>query len=209
MFKKSFMALSAMLLSVGAFAGTAASAVAASAPAVAASAATVVASDPGFFMSLFGFLAGLLLTWPAFIALVFLGILFEHNGARGWAVFAALVLAAVSYFFFHVALMSIAIGAGAYLAFGVVWSFWRYKRHAANVVEQYKDADKREKDIAIARLHPKAMLSTITAWIVIWPFSMVENVVGDLITAIQTLVSKIFRGVYHRIYDAAVGQLTK
>lgn len=209
MFKKSLVALSAMLLSIGAFASTAASAVAASAPTVAASAATVVASDPGFFMSLFGFLAGLLLTWPAFIALIFLGILFEHNGARGWAVFAALALAAVSYFFFHVGLMTIAISAGAYLVIGVVWSFWRYKRHASDVVEKFKDAMQRDKEIAIAKLHPKAMLSTITAWIVIWPFSAVENVVGDLITGLQALVSKIFRGVYHRIYDAAVGQLTK
>ncbi len=209
MFKKSLTALSTMLLSVGAFASTAASAVAASAPAAVASAASAAASDPGFIMSLVSFIAGFLLTWPAIIALIFLGILFEHNGARGWAVFAALALAAVSYFFFHVALMSIAIGAAGYLAIGVVWSFWRYKRHAADVVEKFKDAVQRDKDMAIARLHPTAMLSTITAWIVIWPFSAVENIAGDLITAIQTLVSKIFRGVYHRIYDTAVGQLTK
>jgi len=201
MFKKSLTGLSALLLSAGAFAGTAASA-----PAVAASAA---AADPGLFMAVFGFIGGLLLTWPAFIALILLGILFEHNGARSWAVFSALVLAAVSYFFFHVALMSIVIGAAVYLAIGVVWSFWRYKRHAADVVEKFKYAAKQDKDEALRRLHPKAMLSTITAWIVIWPFSAVENIVGDLITAIQTLVSKIFRGVYHRIYDAAVGQLTK
>jgi len=209
MFKKSLVALSAMLLSFGAFASTAASAVVASAPVVAASAATAAASDPGFFMAMFGFFGGLLLTWPAFIALVLLGILFEHNGARGWAVFSALALAGVSYFFFHVALLSIAIGTGVYLAIGVVWSFWRYKRHADDVVERFKDAMKQDKDDAIRRLHPKAMLSTITAWILIWPFSAVENVVGDLITALQLLVSKIFRGIYHRIFDSAVSKLTK
>jgi hypothetical protein len=36
---------------------------------------------------------------------------------------------------------------------------------------------------------------------------LVENFVGDIITGIQTLVQKIFRGIYHRIYDSAVAAL--
>lgn len=157
--------------------------------------------------ALVAFLAGFLLTWPALIVLVVLGILFEHNGARGWAVFTALAAAAVSYFFFNVSLATIAIGAVAYIAIGLVWSFWRYKRHAEKVVEQNKDETASTKERALAALHPKAMLGTITAWIMIWPFSMVENIVGDLINGIQLLVTKFFRGVYHKVYDSAVAAL--
>ena len=58
------------------------------------------------FETLFVFLSGMatayLLTWPALIVLLVLGILFEHNGARGWAVFTGLVAIATSYFFFAV-----------------------------------------------------------------------------------------------------------
>jgi len=198
-----------ILAAVAALTSASAFATAASAPAVAASAVPVVvtAAEVGFFSAAVAFAAGLLLTWPAFIVLVFLGILFEHNGARGWAVFTALAVAAVSYFFFSVSLLTIAIGAVGYIVIGLIWSFWRYKRHAQKVVEAHKGKNAQEKEYALRALHPKAMLATITAWIVIWPFSMVENVVGDVINFIQELVTKFFRGVYHRIYDSAVAAL--
>jgi len=202
---KNFLAAVAALTSVSAFA------TAASAPAIAASAPTAIvvasAAEVGFFSAALAFAAGLLLTWPAFIVLVFLGILFEHNGARGWAVFTALSVAAVSYFFFSVSLMTIAIGAVGYIVIGLIWSFWRYKRHAQRVVEEHKKSSAQEKEYALRALHPKAMLATITAWIVIWPFSLVENFVGDIINFIQDLVVRYFRGVYHRIYDSAVAAL--
>jgi phosphate/sulfate permease len=157
--------------------------------------------------ALFGFIGGFMLTWPALIVLLVLGILFEHNGARGWAVFSALVIAAVSYFMFHVSLSTILIGSVVYIVIGLVWSFYRYKRHADSVVAEYKNSDRATKERVLARLHPKEMLSTITAWIMIWPFSMVENFVGDIINAIQLLVTKFFRGVYHKVYESAVAAL--
>jgi hypothetical protein len=204
MFKKSLAALTAMLGASAAFAGTVAPAVAASAPVVG---AVTTAVEVGFFASLFAFAAGFLLTWPALIALIVLGILFEHNGARGWAVFAALVSMGVAYLFFNVSLIALGIGAVAYIAIGLFWSFWRYKRHAEKVVEANRDTSASNKERVLAQLHPKAMLGTITAWIMIWPFSMVENIVGDLINGIQLLVTKFFRGVYHKVYDSAVAAL--
>ena len=175
------------------------------ASAFAQAAAATGAAEVGFFAAIGLFIAG----WGVaiLVGLALLGILFEHNGARGWAVFTALIVAAVAYISFHVSLLMIAIGAVGYIAVGLAWSFWRYKRHAANVVEQNREANASTKERALALLHPKAMLGTITAWIMIWPFSMVENIVGDLITAIQMLVTKFFRGVYHKVYESAVQAL--
>lgn len=154
-----------------------------------------------------GFIVGYMVSWPALVVLLLLGVIFEHNEAHGWAVFTALVTMAVSYFFFGIPLLTVlAYGAG-YVVVGLIWSFYRYKRHAGDMVEKYKNADSSTKNSVIRDLHPKAMLGTITSWIIIWPFSMIENVVGDLITGIQTLVQKVFRGIYHRIYDSAVKQL--
>ena len=156
---------------------------------------------------MFAFIAGIALTWPALLGLLVLGIVFEHNAARGWAVFTAIISMVVAYFFFNVSLLVLAGSAAGYLAIGLVWSFYRYKRHAANVVLANMAASVREKEEALRKLHPKAMLSTITAWITIWPFSLIENFVGDLITAINSLVTKWFRSIYHRIYDSAVSAL--
>lgn len=159
--------------------------------------------------AMFAFFAGVLLSWPAIVAFVLFGILFEHYHHRGWAVFTALVVAAISYFYFAIPLSTILIGTAVYIGIGLVWSFWRYKRHADKVVAETKDKNASAKQFALDKLHPKAMLPTITAWIIIWPFSMVENLVGDIINVIQQLVEKIFRGVYHRIYIKAVAALTQ
>ncbi len=203
MFKKSLAALAALLGVSAAFAQAAAPAVAASA-----AVATTAAAEVGFFAAIGGFLAGFLLTWPALIAIVFFGILAEHNDGRGFAVFLALLGAGVAFFFFNMSLIALAMYVVGYIVIGLVWSWYRYKRHAADVVEKHQNSNDSTKERALQELHPKAMLGTITAWIMVWPFSLVENFVGDLINAIQSLVSKFFRGVYHKIYDSAVAALT-
>lgn len=177
--------------------------------AVAASAAVATATSSaasvGFFAAAAGFVAG----WAVLILVVLfvLGIFSEHNDSRGWSIFFMLIAAGVAYLAFSLSWTMLAVYAGGYLVIGLFWSFWRYKRHAEKVVEQHKNADAREKQFALARLHPKEMLGTITAWIMVWPFSFIENMVGDLINGIQMLITKVFRGIYHRIYDAAVAAL--
>jgi len=196
MFKNVFTALAAMLGASAAFAQ-------AVAPAVVPSA--VGAAELGLFATISMFIAG----WAVLILVVlaFFGIIAEHNDSRGWSIFWMILAAVVAYFAFNVSLMSLIIGAVAYVIIGLFWSFWRYKRHASRIVEKFRTATPVEKERALKALHPKEMLSTITAWIMIWPFSMVENMIGDLITGIQMLVTKFFRGVYHKVYDSAVAAL--
>jgi hypothetical protein len=154
-----------------------------------------------------GFIAGVMLTWPALIVLLVLGVLFEHNDAHGWAVFIALITAVVLFFFFSVPLLTLTIGAVVYVAAGLLWSFWRYKRHVADVIEEYKDAQQHLKTHALEYLSPKAMLSTITSWIIVWPFSIIDSLVFDIIDGIQILVKKVFHGVYNKIYESAISAL--
>lgn len=151
-------------------------------------------------------LSAYLLTWPAFIGLLILGIFFEHAGARGWAVFTGIVTMLVSYFFFDVGLETIAYCAIAYVAVGVVWSFWRYKVFVDESVAKIKEsgASGHRKGLMIETIAPHRNLDTITAWIIIWPFSAVENILGDIITMVQALVSDVFKGVYHKIYTNRV-----
>ena len=194
MFKNFFAAFGAL--------GASAAFAQASAPVTA---VTVSAAEVGFFAGLMGFIAG----WGIFflVALALLGIFAEHGNSRGWSIFWLLLAAGVAWITFNISLTMLAIGAVGYVVIGLFWSFWRYKRHATKVVEKNQGATSQEKERALRDLHPKQMLGTITAWILIWPFSMIENVVGDLLTAIQMLVTKFFRGVYHRVYDSAVAAL--
>ena len=152
-----------------------------------------------------GLATGYLLTWPTLITLAVLGILFEHNNVRGFAVFTAIVSAVLAFFFFDISLKNLAIGSAVYLVIGVLWSFWRYKRHADKAVEEIKQmTDDAYRKYAIKALHPSQMIDTFVAWIIVWPFSLVENLTADIINGIQRLVTTAFKSVYNKIYTSAI-----
>lgn len=148
------------------------------------------------------FAATWFISWPALVAFCLFGIWSEHSESRGFAVFWALVAAVSAYFYFNIPLVDIGFYALAYLVLGVVWSFYRYKRFIVAKVETLNEMNYRLE--SISQYHPTKMLDTITAWIIIWPFSLLENLCGDIINGIETLVKKVFKGVYNRIYESAI-----
>lgn len=155
------------------------------------------------------FMSAYLLTWP-FLAVLFLaGIFFEHTRCHGWAVFTGILAIVVGYFYLDISVTTLVKWSIGYLVVGVVWSFWRYNSFVSESVKAINESGSvgvylREKVEALA---PGKNLNLITTWILIWPFSAVEHIVGDLITFIQTLVTKVFRSVYAKIYTAQIGSL--
>lgn len=155
---------------------------------------------------------GFLVSGPALIVLIVFGVLFEHNSWRGFAVFTAIVSAIVAFFYYKIPLLTIAEGAAIYLVVGLLWSFYRYKRFVTKAVDKARErgsVSQSAKDQLAHELHPTRNLPTITAWIIIWPYSAIDNILGDVINAIEILVKKIFRGVYTKIYEAAMSSLSK
>jgi hypothetical protein len=146
------------------------------------------------------FILGWALSWPGLIALLVLGTIFEANEAHGWAMFMGVVSAVIAYFFFAIPLTTLLAYAAGYVAVGFVWSFWRYKRHKDKIVEEYSGRSLEARKLAVERLQPSRMLDKITTWVLIWPFSMFENVLGDFIKIVQTFITKFFKGIYTRIY---------
>jgi hypothetical protein len=142
------------------------------------------------------------ITLPVLVTLCVFGIWCEYSESRGFAVFWALVASVLAFFYFKMSLIDIAIYSGAYLVVGVIWSFYRYKRFIVAKLEQLKTINHQIHQVSDYR--PNHMLDTITAWIIIWPFSLIENLCGDIINGIEMLVKKVFKGVYHRIYEGAI-----
>jgi hypothetical protein len=155
------------------------------------------------------FVAGFALTWPALIALLVFGIIFESNEAHAWAVFTGLIAVVISYFMFSIPLPMLIAGLVAYFVVGFIWSFYRYKRHTDMIVKNLNTGDysKHSCEAAIDQMKPARMLSKITSWVIIWPFSFVENYIGDFISTIQHAIETYFRGVYARIFDSAVSKI--
>ena len=142
------------------------------------------------------------ITLPVLVTLCVFGIWCEYSESRGFAVFWALVASVLAFFYFKMSLIDIAIYAGAYLVVGVIWSFYRYKRFMFDKIQEAEEMNYKIR--SISDYHPSKMLDTITAWIIIWPFSLIENLCGDIINGIEMLVKKVFKGVYNRIYENAI-----
>lgn len=155
---------------------------------------------------MFEFVLGLLLSWP-FLAICIILAIFSEYHESAWTIVFTIAIAAVSFFYFDLALRDFLIGIPVYIIVGVVWSFWRYKRYVNKMVSKSKNADgtldERDYERLQETLSPTRMLSTIVFWICVWPFSLLENVLEDLITGIETLVTTVFRSIYRRIYDSA------
>ena len=153
------------------------------------------------------FLAGWFLSIPGLVFFLCVGTIFESNEAHGWSVFMGVVATFIAYTMYSIPPSILAAYIAAYFVIGFIWSFWRYKRHADTIVEDYKDASNADKKFALQYLDPRRMLSQITTWVIIWPFSMIENILGDIIKLVQTAITKFFKGIYTRIYIGAVGKL--
>jgi hypothetical protein len=156
---------------------------------------------------LLGIATGYLLTWPALGFLIAWAIYAEHSDSSGWAVFVSIIAGAIAFFMFNVPVKTLLYSALAYAVVGIAWSFWRYKRYVEVRVEEIKQKDytndSYSKKSALDRLSPKEMTGAIVSWIVIWPVSLVENLVSDIITGLEKLVRNWLNKVYTSIYASA------
>lgn len=151
-----------------------------------------------------------MLSWPALLLLLSIGIVAEFNGGSGFAVLVGIISAIVAYFFFEVTLTALLAFTGVYFVVGFIWSFWRYKRHCDAIIEDANtQSSARATEYAVERLKPSNMVDKIVAWVLIWPFSMVEKLTSDLVAIVKEFVSNFFKSIYAKIYQSAVGKINE
>jgi hypothetical protein len=158
----------------------------------------------------FGLIATLVMGWAWILlpALVLLAIFLEHHSRHGWVLFFGLCILGISHFYFAIPIITLLLYSAGYIPVGILWSFWRYKRHTTTMVDRINKMDPGHyRQEAIRKLHPMEMIGTLVTWIMIWPFSVIENLIKDILSAIESLVTRVFRGVYHRIYEKALSQI--
>lgn len=156
---------------------------------------------------LLGVATGYFLTWPALVLVILVGFMMEYLECRKLAVAFGLLAMSIAKFYFDIPLSVIGITAVIYIAIGVFWSFWRYRAYVFINVEMVKSLDEKYRSRRVAELHPTKNLDRITAWIIVWPFSLIEHLIGDLIDAARALVTRVFKGVYYKIYTSLTAGL--
>lgn len=155
------------------------------------------------------FLSTYILTIPFLFILFGLGVIFEAADSNA-SVFVGIISAIIAFFVFDVPLLTIVLSTIGYFVIGVLWSVWRYKRYADTKVQKYieskSDSSYDRKEI-VNGLKLNYMVGRITSWIIIWPFSMVENVTGDILRLIKNIVTEQLKSVYNKIYTNATSKL--
>ena len=114
------------------------------------------------------------------------------------AFFVALGLVS-AYFIFNISLIYLL----AYIPVGMAWSVWRWKVHCkeAAIRAKLRKADSTTKlDLQRARLEHEVSLKNhvdkIVSWIICFPVSVLEQVVGDVVLVLKVIVTEWFAKVY-------------
>lgn len=155
------------------------------------------------------FFLAYLITWPAIVIFAILGIICESNESHSAAIFFGMIVAGVSYIYFGLTVSTLSLYIIAYFVAGFIWSFWRYKRYCEMFVNEYNKSTSSYRKEYLEKIRPNKMLGEITTWVIVWPFSIIENLTGDIINFIQTAITKFFKGVYTRIYESAISGINQ
>ena len=141
--------------------------------------------------------------------LLFLIAFLEYHNQHEFSAVLAIISAITAYFYFGVDLATIVKISIGYLCFGIVWSIYRYKQHIDGIVRIINDNNLTKSDASnrIEQAKLSKMKSTVTAWVINWPISMILNISSDLIQTISNFVTNTMKSVYNRIYENSISKL--
>lgn len=145
-------------------------------------------------------------SWNLLIVLFSLGIISDFYSNRFFCSLFAILAVVSSVYFFTPSAKDIVIISIGYISVGLLWSFWRYKDFVTtSIADIMKSKDNQTFQLTnhmIKEISPNNMVSTIVAWVIAWPFSLVGNVLSDL-------VNIVFIKAYNKIYQNAVNNINK
>jgi hypothetical protein len=157
---------------------------------------------------MFAAIGAFLLVWwvPIFILLGIIALVTEHNEAHGWTVFFTIVMMLAAVSLPSVTWTMMGVLAVVWVPIGLVWSLWRWKKYCAHIVSEVANG-KIMASSGKQMIDPQEALSKITQWVIAWPFSLVESLIGDIIDAVQNMIKGIFKATYEKISAKALVQI--
>lgn len=146
------------------------------------------------------------LSWWVFVPLCLIIGWVVHNEEAGWAMFLTVCSIAILCGILQLSVVTIGIGAIVYLPIGLVWSIWRWKRKVNYIVRQVQDGDM-SSDRGREEVLVRNNLQNLVSWVIVWPFSVVESFIGDIVELVQIAVRNWFRSVYEKISNDAIQKI--
>ena len=156
-----------------------------------------------------------LLTWPAIVLLCIFAIVVENNESHKFAAFLTLVIGFVAWQFFGIPDQIMIYAAVAFVPIGLAWSIWRWKVYCKEKVEHYSNINRRSpkddprysKEEILAELELYRHTDKLVSWVLAWPVSVIERMLGDIVRIVKTIVVEWCGNIYKKIASSAVDGL--
>lgn len=160
-----------------------------------------------------GVFFGWFLNWYALIGLFLLGTFSVHNESKFFGLLFLGLFAFTAYKFFNISLENMLYYVIGYIVVGFMWSFWRYKKYVRKHVNDFNnkigdysgrfygnDDDKYKALLKNTELSKNVDL--VVFWVLVFPLSMIENLLGDLIDFVTSTVTVYLKSVYESIINS-------
>ena len=170
--------------------------------------------------NILSFLLGAWFSYYFIFGAAFWIILLCHWESEGWGIFFLPFLCMAIFTVFALDVKTVGYIAAAYIPVGIGWSLYRWSRHCKKQFEKYKPSMEKyahsedRHDIsryndAVGYLkdctNPRSYVDRIVYWILLFPFSMLSNLVADLIDFVTTFVKEYLIS----LYEGIAGKYTK
>ena len=155
-------------------------------------------------------IAFILLEWIWFASvLAILGVATAYS-STGLSVMFGLIFAGLWFWVNPAPVADVIIYGIIYLIVGAAWSVWRYRRYVQTQLKSVSmntsippEFEIQEK-YSVRELSPKNSTDRIVHWILIWPFSMIENLTRDMVHVVREFVRRGMSAIYNHVYTSAV-----
>ena len=153
------------------------------------------------------FFLGLVLAWPFWIAVCCGSILFTHLGWHFWGIVFTVILGILTWQMLSLSWIAITTILILYIPVGFVWSFFRWKKHCNVTVKEYKSSICTDRYDYTRKLDVKQNIDAIVGWVILWPFSLIDSFLGDLIDMVTSMIKTLFRKTYTTIANNSLAQI--
>jgi len=100
-----------------------------------------------------------------------------------------------------------------YLAVGCVWSLFKYKITAEYIAKEYieensrRDSNKLTKQNILDRIDNRIYKSTISYWILFFPFGILSFIFGDFIDYLVSKLGKVYKKIAEYVTNSAMSKI--
>ena len=146
-------------------------------------------------------------TWGFWLLIAITSIVITALVENDRRIFPGFILASLAAAYFKdltlLGWQSLSLGVLGYCLIGAIWSFYRWHRYTSFTADSFSRTygtqltESRYADLSDC-LSVAENKGCITTWIAYWPWSLIWNIFGDVLTAIFDSLRSIYRGIATR-----------